>query len=391
MIEEDGEMDAVDRALRALNLALAIGDRARTAMAVEGVLDLHRRIAQPNAIGTWNYVFDSLYRKRGIPLTEAQKEEIIGALEHYLAVCCDRDSEQRDPCAAREAAKRLRVYYRDCGRNDDAKRAILGAGLAFEHIAQGATHVQGLLWLEDVYQDYREVGLKNEARRVLREMEGRGAKAQKDLVPMAMPLEVCSEELQDAVDRLTEGGFETACQQVAYAFIPDLEESCDALERSRKTCPLLSLVPVTKISAGHIAAQIGSLDKDPSGRLIDELSLRTSLASLHLRATLDCLRERYGADTNTWIDYLTRSPVFDRRRLAILRRGLHAYFDGDYLTAVHLVVPLIEYSMRRMLQLLGQPSTRPGRERGMYQQKSLSEVLYDPCICAALPGGWVIY
>jgi hypothetical protein len=69
-----------------------------------------------------------------------------------------------------------------------------------------------------------------------------------------------------------------------------------------------------------------------------------------------------------------------------LAAGIGAYLDADFVKAIHVLVPQIEHVMRRLLALLGRPTSKHLRSNlGVMQEKSLDDILTDPAVRACLP------
>lgn len=53
--------------------------------------------------------------------------------------------------------------------------------------------------------------------------------------------------------------------------------------------------------------------------------------------------------------------------------------SGDHVKAIHVLIPQIEYTLRRLLFLLGQPPNKAMRSaKGVLQEKTLTDLLIEP-------------
>ena len=141
-------VSGIKQARRALDLAVQINDGARVEQVRDAMFVLYDRVAEPGEGGTWPFLFDSLYGNRKVVLAVGQERRIITSLEEILARCSDRSGKKGfDPWGAQAAAERLARHYERIGKREEALRVIRTYGQAFESIAQEASPLQALSWL----------------------------------------------------------------------------------------------------------------------------------------------------------------------------------------------------------------------------------------------------
>jgi hypothetical protein len=65
--------------------------------------------------------------------------------------------------------------------------------------------------------------------------------------------------------------------------------------------------------------------------------------------------------------------VFEERDLPYLSRGVRHWLAGDYLSSIHVLVPLLEKVLRRLARVLGSPTARV--QEGGLEQLSINGIL----------------
>ena len=106
---------------------------------------------------------------------------------------------------------------------------------------------------------------------------------------------------------------------------------------------------------------------------------------LFLGPTLDKVKERYNPSVDDILNLLYESPILAETRRELLREGLLAYQSGDFVKAIHVLVPQVEHTMRNFLGLLGIPTTKLVRgQTGIMDAKSLNDALIDERVRTAL-------
>ena len=225
--------------------------------------------------------------------------------------------------------------------------------------------------------------MKADADRVLQAYTEKGKRAAEDLKPVQAPIEIKPEELEQFLDLMSEGTLRDCLERIAVRFVPAVRKIRDLLQQMLTRTPILARIEITRIVDGHFAARAGPIETDPDGRLIMQLAQYVDGEGLLLTTTLARIREKHQLDTGSILAMLFESPIFDPDRMPLLEQGLQAYLQGDHITAIHVLIPQIEYTLRRLLELLGLSKLRSGKN-GTMQVKNLNEVLRESAIQGAL-------
>lgn len=123
-------------------------------------------------------------------------------------------------------------------------------------------------------------------------------------------------------------------------------------------------------------AEVGPLETDPEGHLIRRVSQTLGCDSWDIRAVIKRLVARRQMAVEHVIAFICQSPVIDLAKRPIVEAGLHAYLAGDWLVAIHLLVPQIEDTVRYLVLRAGGQPMKKGRNNGMLL-RNLDELLRD--------------
>jgi cation transport regulator ChaC len=364
---------------RALTLALSINDKTRIQQSKQVMLDLFKENAQPVHIGIWATIYDSLIENKKIGLTPEETADLIQGLERILAASTIKGGEQFDPWSAEAAARRLAAYHEQQGKKDEAKSVIRTYGTAFEQLAAEASPMLAMSWLQPIHDEYKNRGMKDDAARVQAVSAEKGKNVASDLKEVRTSVEITDAELQTFVEQITQGTPHDALLRIAADFIPRTEEIKAFLQELLTAAPLMARIGVTRIVGDHFAAQAGSIEADPEGRLIMQLAQRIDIQNFFLHKSIDHLRSTSTITADTILAVLDESPVFTPERRPLLQEGIQAYLDDDHTKAIHVIVPQIEQALRQLLSLTGAPALKTGRN-GMMQLKNLNDILREPTI-----------
>lgn len=373
--------DVIQKIKYAVKLAISINDETRLNQLRDAIFDFEDRIADDTKRGSWGISFDTLLMNKKVQLSNAQETKIVNTLEERLERTSDFDNKESfDPFAAESAATRLAQYYRRQDRPDDVKRVLLKYGSAFEKASEEASGLLAIAWLQKVESVYRNFALKDEANQLLNVIRQRGPDAQKDMKPISVKTKVTREEMENYVNSMIAGEISVAMARIAFHYIPKKGEVTQQLKDLAQKHPISFLFPSTiQDHHGRTVAHIGSLEDDFDSHVIRQVSQNMQFSSVFLRNVLHKFQNKFSVSSDSIIAELSKSPLFVKEKSDIFKSGLNAYFSGDNLVAIHLLIPQVESATRVLLELTGGTTYKHGR-KGAYFLKTFDEILRDEMI-----------
>lgn len=373
----------------ALSLELSLNDMDRIEKVKNSIIDYEDKIAEDNKPGLWGFSFDFLLKNKKILLNPEEKIKIINDLEQRL----DRLSkaEDLDPWSAESAAFRLADYYNRSNRKEEANRVILKFGKMFEMKAETAAAFQAVEWLKKLYSIYLQYGLRKEADRIAIKLRELGPKIDSEMKTISYSVQIPKEEIDKLIKQLIEGDLEKSLIRTANYYIPKKEEAIKLLQELFKKTPL-SFLFTREIfqDQGHIIATIKPLEEDINGHVALQISRNLEISSFFLHETIKALISKFKLDTKTIIDCLYKSPIYEEDRKPFLTRGIEAYLNGDFLVAMHLLIPQIEVLIRNLVEKTGGAVLKTSWSGG-FQYKTLDELLRDEGLIKVLGEDTALY
>ena len=378
LTDTDSAISTSSRLERAVQLAVSVGDTSRAEKARDVWVDL---LASLNETWGWVTLYDFFESSNKIKLMSSQWDLMIAGLETHVSKV-DAKPEGADPSGSFHVAARLVRHYQRLSRQMDADRVVLACGRAAERFAANADHTRAYFWLDQVFRQYRINGLDNEAERVQMEARRRGEQARQEATPINAEVEVQPDELEKFLKELTDGGLNTALQNIAQHFVPELDVLRDRLRRFRKAFPMGTMWPIVKMAEGQMVGCVGPIDTDPEGALLNAVAEEIRLNKFFLEKAIDHAIMRYSVTAEHIVDFLYESVTFTVAFRRIIQLGVEAYLAGDHPKAISLLVPQVENGLRFLLPLVGRPPNKPkrGSQQGM-TEKSLTDILeHEPII-----------
>ena len=370
--------DTFTKLERALKLSIGFNDPELIKLCKETIISFEKDNAIDDKPGLWGYSFDLLIANKKVVLEDEEERNIIDDLEDRLSELTDGSEEKKiDPWAAERAAERLAIYYRKKQKPDDVQRVIFKIGEAYEAIISDGSAMQIAGWYDHLYQLYKSYGFRNEADNYLKKIREIGPKTTEELGTISHSFEIPREKIEGFVTGITEGEIKDVLTRIAIHFIPQKEQVKEQVLDLSKNNPLTYLISQQILDEkGRVVSTIGPLDNDLEGHIIRQISQNLSFSSIFMREAYRKMILDGDLNTQIIIDFIRDSPVISENRISIIEKGLQAYFNDDYLTCIHLLIPQIEEAIRTLVEIAGGNVLKQARGGG-YHLRTFDELLRD--------------
>lgn len=365
----------------AMQLSFLINDCKRVEKIRDCIIAYEDKIAKDDMLGTWGFSFDIFWGNKKIVLTDIQWEKIITDLEARLQrVSGSTDPSKKHPFAAEAASRRLALFYQGEKKTKEMKRVLDMSADIFESIGSNASPMLHLSWMQNVHSVYKEFGLDSEAEEITKKIRKIGPDVLLDLKQISSKVEIPKEELNKAIEILTEGGIDKALSKIALYFIPNKNQLEDQLRIMSKLAPISFLFSTSIVDhEGRIVCTVPPLKDDLGSNMIVQISENMSYMGIILNMVLKSVKQKYVDSEQVYIDHLFKSPVFLKKSKPILISGFKEYLSGNHLCAIHLLIPQIECAFRNLLHMAGSSVLKQSRYGG-WDLKLLHEILSDPIL-----------
>jgi lysyl-tRNA synthetase class 1 len=346
----------LDSALRAFDLARFINDHQRTEAARERLLALQREAVAARK-GLWWRAYDRLMDDRSAGLSNEQREELVDGLEELAREFGDAsDPKKFNPHALENAASRLIRYYARLRRREEVRRLHVAVARAFEHFARLGNAAVASSVLQTAVNAYRHAGMPEESRRVRVFMEEKIRQAREEMAPISTEYTISHEDIDKFCASIVVDNLTSTLVRFAAAFLPKRNELEEYIEHMLKNTPFFALMPQQLMADGHVAANIGSVENDLPGRLLQQATMGFGLSQIWLQETINKLFETHDLTPDHFATWANRTGIFED--ITFVREGVQAWFAGDLSKAVHVLVPQAERGLRGIADQLGHPVTK---------------------------------
>lgn len=363
-------------ALRALDLASLTRDMERIELARAALLQLHREVMD-ELPGPWWFAFDRLIDDKNVGVTEDERHVLVSDLEEIVRSHGDISAPHGfNPHALQDAAKRLIRYYTRLRQSGDVKRLNEAIARAFEHFAGLGNPLLASAVLQTSVNAYRDAGLSEDSKRVRILMEEKIGQARESMATIEGKIEIPSDQVEEFLKAIVAGDLKSTFVRIAAYFLPQRRLVEEAVQKTLQQTPLMALMPHIIVAEDHIAAKVGSVQDDPLGRLIEQTKMDFGLSGIWLRAALEKTIEAHDATPEHFVSWANRLGLFEDSTFLI--EGVRSWYQGDYIKAVHVLVPQIEKGLRSIVAQLGKPVTKPHPTiAGIGVSINMGDILYS--------------
>jgi lysyl-tRNA synthetase, class I len=371
-----GVHDRFGAVLRALDLAVMIRDPPRIEAARSALLELHRQAVSAGK-GLWWNAIDRLIANKRAGVTDAEREGLVSDLEGIVARHSDASaSGVFDPHATEDAARRLIKHYTKLGSGEDVRRLHEVIARAFEHFASLADATVASAVLQMATNSYRAAGLQAESQRTRVVMQGKIAESRDQMVPISIERTIPKDDMDRFVASVVVSDLGGTFVRIASSFLQSRSELEKEVAESLRQAPLMATIPRSIIADDHVAATVGSVTDDPFGRLIQHAAQAIALSDIWLIKALDQAIVVHDITTEHIVTWAARNGLF--RDLTLLSEGVEAWYDQDFVKAVHVLVPQVEVGLRGVVAKLGKPVTKPHSTiAGVSVAIGMGDILYS--------------
>lgn len=329
--------------------------------------------------------------------TLTEQKEIISKIETSFENLLTKSpngvgNEKLDPWMIMDIATALCDYHLKLGDKTLISNYLQRAEKSYNHSAQGNSGLRTQGWLDHLHRIYQHYGLTKDAERMMVEMQSRGKEVLNELQSHQLEFEYPKEEIEKLEHFLTEGTEREIIERMILYFTPKRDDEETLIKKIAKQSPLQFLMPTQLLDyKGRAKSVIGSIDADLEGHIIMQTSRTMDLGYGLLRHIIRRNIEKGHFTSDKLVNYLVNSPVIDKDRIQIIKRGLDAYFSGDYLICLSLLIPQLEDAIRNLVEKSGGTTLRRQKGGKGFQVRTFDDILRDPIVENCFNGDIAFY
>ncbi|WP_419792120.1 DUF4209 domain-containing protein [Staphylococcus chromogenes] len=371
---------------RLVEVSLLIGDREKLKKAVELI---YLYISEFDDNNEYNCLYElskltreilkSKYKKI---ISDIHSNKIIMLLESAIK----NNFEDKNYQLHRVLCKEL-IQYKKSGlisseRINELQREI-GKSYELEAEYQQGRKNKSLLvkalFLEKAMEHYKEIGKREKIieMKILVKRTYEEYEKGNEMSLIRIPIEFLEDEVDEFVEHFTSSDIQNSLDKIAYSnhLIPKITVIEDQVDKLSKEFPLQDLISKSLLSDGKkILESTTEEDNKAINFNITYMNHLNINVELIIKYIFDKLISEFEISTEDFMQKFNRWELLHNKNVPFIEHGISRFLEKDYLSAMHILVPQFESTVRRMFSKAGY-STTSFRKGNTQQEVTFNEFL----------------
>lgn len=363
---------------RAIFIAISINNKELLKKTKEVIIALEDEIGENDKPGLWGFSFDVLMDNSKSQLSKLEQTTILQKLEQRLV---DVTSEKELNTWASECViKRLAPYYRKKNKLNEAHRVLRIHGSAIKNKKEYSMLLQYQGAIKDLQKLYSEYGMKKDSDELLIKIKEIGSKVLDELQLITSEVQISKEEINEIITPITTGTKQDVFQKFIYFFTPQIDLVTQSLEKTAKKHIFSNFFGKSILDeTGREVANIGTLEDDLIGNILHYISQDLQYNALYTNRIFYRLINELNYTVDDFIGFIKDSTIISEGRINVIRKGIQAYFDNDFIVCEHLIIPQIETAIRNLIEQNNGVVLEPS-SLDAFQLKTFNKLLLDDIV-----------
>lgn len=227
---------------------------------------------------------------------------------------------------------------------------------------ENKNYLAAVFFLQNAERHFNDLGMSYDRDRVRVKLAQAGLKSEEDLKTISTEITIEKAKIDEYIHPLLAGTAGESLKRIASAphFIPSVDRAERLTTELRQKYPLQYLISRVHLKEGHV---VGSFSKDSdihNQAIVNQLVMEIRISNIFLRHLFDKLINELGLNAEMLTKHFEEWGLCKQRNLALLKKGFEHYFWGDYVSALHILIPQFEDTLRSLLEKAQRPISRPG-------------------------------
>ncbi len=374
--------ELADSLLRASELALSLNDPSEIMKTKENVLKAMKDLANTKQYRFCLELVDALLELKG----NVNKTELNLAVQVALEGAKYYETEVTDGFLLQRAfLERVILLNKTLGKQGEVSKYNMEIGRSYEKEAEWKLkhyplgHSVAASIYEDAARKYADLGISGKVAEMKKKIqEHYRIAAEKEMRVIVSKVSVPSKPIEAFMDKFSSLSLSNALKTIAEdkSLLPDVSLIRKVTEQQKKLAPVSFIIPRVSIRNENPALTSRDESEIFEHHLVENIGKVYRIISDKIGLALRKLAKERELNANSFTAFLEKSKTYEREKLEIIKIGMERYFAGDYVSAIHVLVPQLEATLRKVLERLGEPTI--SMRQGAIREKPLDEVLRSP-------------
>jgi len=258
-------------------------------------------------------------------------------------------------------------YTTFLGKNDVVQKCRKEIASSFEVEGDQRIKESGLIashFYEESVEAFKSLGETDKVGELLTKLKEASRKAMTEMKVIEVPIKIPTDYIEQIVEEFTSYDPQKASREALEKIATSQDLMASFVNARRLAEEIRKKYPVSFIFPRKHFRQANPIAKSVDDEaILDDHTVQYFSWGYRLRMELllckilDKLEEK-GLTSSSLISYLSSSKVYDSEDLSIIKIGFDRYFDHDYVSAIHILIPQLENVLRHLLEKLGEPVSK---------------------------------
>ena len=326
-------------------------------------------------IGIWCAEVDFINNTHNL-FTDAERQRAVDlVLQRYAYF-----KAHPDFYATKELIDLLYEHY-SCFNQKGAAHNLLMEYEQLVNANDSLSAIQKELHYSSIVGRLRQLGgFDRDEQRVMVAMHEASRRGISELTLSRYEFEISKSQWESFINTMTKGDTTTQIDRFITHFIPNLDDAKAELQQLPKTHPFAAHASTLLYVGDFPGSVVHSVDQDLEGNLVLVLAGSMKITDAFLVSLIQYFREKGILTPDVIDERISKSALIGEDREQMLMNIVKLYYEEQYVTFCHLIIPQIEAMIRTLLQISGVNVIQPQRDRAGYQLKTLDALLREPVI-----------
>ncbi|HHR7728065.1 TPA: DUF4209 domain-containing protein [Staphylococcus aureus] len=371
---------------RLVEVSLLMGDREKLEKAIELI---YLKMDEFDYNNEYSYVYELSKLIREILKSKHKKiilENHLNKIIIVLEKAIKNNFEDKNYYLHRVFCEELSQYRKfdliSSERRSELKKEI-GKSYELEAEYQQGRNNKSLLvkanFLEKAMEKYMEIGEREKSNKmkILVKWTYEEYENSNEMNLIRIPIEFPKEEIDKIIEGFISSDVQISLDKIAYSndLIPKITVIEDLVDKLSKEFPLQGLISKGLLNDGKKVVETTTEEDNKTinfnSNYMHHLNINVELL---LKAIFDKLISEFEISTEDFMQKFNKRELLDNKNVPFIEHGISRFLEKDYLSALHILVPQFESTVRRMFSKAGY-STTSIRKGNTQQEVTFNEFL----------------
>ncbi|HDF7027509.1 TPA: DUF4209 domain-containing protein [Staphylococcus aureus] len=371
---------------RLVEVSLLMGDREKLEKAIELI---YLKMDEFDYNNEYSYVYELSKLIREILKYKHKKiilENHLNKIIIVLEKAIKNNFEDKNYYLHRVFCEELSQYRKfdliSSERRSELKKEI-GKSYELEAEYQQGRNNKSLLvkanFLEKAMEKYMEIGEREKSNKmkILVKWTYEEYENSNEMNLIRIPIEFPKEEIDKIIEGFISSDVQISLDKIAYSndLIPKITVIEDLVDKLSKEFPLQGLISKGLLNDGKKVVETTTEEDNKTinfnSNYMHHLNINVELL---LKAIFDKLISEFEISTEDFMQKFNKWELLDNKNVPFIEHGISRFLEKDYLSALHILVPQFESTVRRMFSKAGY-STTSIRKGNTQQEVTFNEFL----------------